>query len=138
MSAASTSRTRNEVVSAPSGPPHLSEDELRAMVLEVFKKRPCDFQYKLLEAQQSGKNIISIARTGSGKTLTYLMPLVTSTSGIIIIVTALNVLGEQFEQEARAAGYAALSVNGENESDAVFKVCSQRPALFIALTKVRQ
>lgn len=100
----------------------LDENELRAKILAVFKKRPCDFQYKLFEAQQSGKNIISIARTGSGKTLTYLMPLILSKDSIIIIVTALNVLGEQFEREAQAAGYTALSVNGENESDAIFKV----------------
>ena len=99
-----------------------NESELRAKILQIFKKRPCDFQYKLLEAQQHGKNIISVARTGSGKTLTYFMPLVMSDDSIIIIVTALNVLGEQFEREAQTAGYAALSVNGENESDSVFKV----------------
>ncbi|KAI0090787.1 P-loop containing nucleoside triphosphate hydrolase protein [Irpex rosettiformis] len=100
---------------------NLNENELRAKIEDIFKKRPCDFQYKLFEAQRSGKNIISIARTGSGKTLTYFMPLVLSDSGIIVIVTALNVLGEQFEREARAAGYTALSVNGENDSDTVFK-----------------
>ncbi|KAI0702311.1 P-loop containing nucleoside triphosphate hydrolase protein, partial [Cytidiella melzeri] len=81
---------------------------------------PCHFQYKLYCAQQSRKNIISIARTGSGKTLTYLMPLIAASDSIIIIVTALNILGEQFEREARAAGFSAKSVNGENDSDQVF------------------
>lgn len=51
------------------------------------------------------------------------MPLILlSKDSIIIIVTALNVLGEQFEREAPAAGYTALPANGENESDAIFKV----------------
>ncbi|KAI0688585.1 P-loop containing nucleoside triphosphate hydrolase protein [Cytidiella melzeri] len=99
----------------------LSETEVRAKIQEVFQKRPCDFQYNLYCAQLSGKNIISVVRTGSGKTLTYLMPLVTSSDGIIIIVTALNVLGEQFEREAKAAGFLAKSVNGENDCDDVFK-----------------
>ena len=112
----------NDVVTPMSTNLDNTEHELRTKIQEVFGKRPCDFQYKLLEAQKAGKNIISIARTGSGKTLTYFMPLVLSDDGIIIIVTALNVLGEQFEREARAAGYAALSVNGEYESDIVFKV----------------
>lgn len=50
------------------------------------------------------------------------MPLVAERDGIIIIVTALKVLGEQFEREARAAGLEAISVNGENETDSIFKV----------------
>ncbi len=45
-----------------------------------------------------------------------------SNDGIIIIVTALNILGEQFVQEAEAAGFSAVSVNGENDTDDVFTV----------------
>ncbi|KAI0681966.1 hypothetical protein BC835DRAFT_1238520, partial [Cytidiella melzeri] len=48
------------------------------------------------------------------------MPLIAASDSIIIIVTALNILGEQFEREARAAGFSAKSVNGENDSDQVF------------------
>ncbi|KAI0814836.1 hypothetical protein BC629DRAFT_1467385 [Irpex lacteus] len=102
----------------------LSDGELRAKCEEIFKKRPCDFQIKLYRAQRKGKNIISVARTGSGKTFTYLMPLIDSDDGIIIIVTALNILGEQFVQEAQAAGFSAISVNGANDTDDVFAVSS--------------
>lgn len=110
--------------------PQLTDSEVRAEMERVLKKRPCEFQYKLYRAQESGKNIISIARTGSGKTLTYFMPLVTSQDGIVIIVTALNVLGDQFEREANAAGFTAKSINGTNESDEIFKVCQYLRMLF--------
>ena len=105
-------------------PPKLTDQEVRAEMERVFQKRPCEFQYKLYCAQESDKNIISVTRTGSGKILTYFMPLVTSPDGIVIIVTALNVLGDQFEREALAAGFTAKSINGTNESDEVFKVSS--------------
>lgn len=52
------------------------------------------------------------------------MPLIDSDDGIIIIVTALNILGEQFVQEAQAAGFSAISVNGANDTDDVFAVSS--------------
>ncbi|KAI0085496.1 P-loop containing nucleoside triphosphate hydrolase protein [Irpex rosettiformis] len=118
--------------------PTLTNEELHAEIEKRFRKRPCAFQYKLLEAQQSGKNVISVARTGSGKTLTYLMPLVAS-PGIIIIVTALNVLGEQFEREAREANLDAISVNGENESDLVFrdiKACKYRVSFVSKIQRI--
>lgn len=99
-----------------------SSEELRVKFEQVFKKRPCHFQTKLYRAQLQGKNIISVARTGSGKTFTYLMPLVDSTDEIVIIVTALNILGEQFVREAEAAGFGAISVNGDNDTDNVFTV----------------
>ena len=113
------------VIDIPSSTAQLeafSNTQLHEQIEKTFNKRPCAFQYKLLQAQLSGKNLISIARTGSGKTLTYFMPLVAVPDSMIVIVTALNVLGEQFEREAKAAKIEAISVNGENESDAVFKV----------------
>lgn len=99
-----------------------NNDEIRAKMQAHFKKRPCDWQLELYRAQKNTKNIISIARTGSGKTLTYFLPLIDSTDGVVIIVTALNVLGDQFEREALAAGFSAKSVNGKNDTNEVFKV----------------
>lgn len=119
----SPSQNAHRVENAPATCPAATDADVRAEMEKVLGKRPCEFQYKLYKAQESGKNIISVARTGSGKTLTYFMPLVTSRDGIVIIVTALNVLGDQFEREANAAGFPAKSINGTNESDEVFKVC---------------
>ena len=41
------------------------------------------------------KDVVSIALTGSGKTLTFLMPLLFNGGKVTIVVTALNVLGDQ-------------------------------------------
>ena len=68
-------------------------------------------------------NIISIAATGSGKTLSYLITLPFSDGKIIIIVSALNVLGDQFVAETMVAGYLAISVTAENNNDRIFTVC---------------
>ena len=81
------------------------------------------FQCRLGTAQLEGHNIISIAATGSGKTLSYLITIPFSGGKIIILVSALNVLGEQFVAEMEKAGYPAISVTAENDNDRTFMVC---------------
>lgn len=119
MASQQQSRLPNTTSTAQTSP---NDDEIRAKMQAHFKKRPCDWQLELYRAQKNAKNIISIARTGSGKTFTYFLPLIDSTDGVVIIVTALNVLGDQFEREALAAGFSAKSVNGKNDTNEVFKV----------------
>ena len=84
--------------------------EMRAKTQDVFEKRLCLFQLQLCLDQLQGKDIISIAVTGSGKTLAFLMPLPFNGGKIIIIITALNVLGTQFVNDAIASGFSAISV----------------------------
>ena len=72
------------------------------------------------------KDVVVEAVTGSGKTLSYFMPLLFSPDAVIVIVTALKVLGDQFEKDARAAGFSAISVTADNDTDEVFKVCHLR------------
>ena len=62
---------------------------------EVFGFRPCLIQAKDVLAQLERKDVITIAPTGFGKTLTFWMPLLFNNNGNIIIVTALNILGDQ-------------------------------------------
>ncbi|TFK78706.1 P-loop containing nucleoside triphosphate hydrolase protein [Polyporus arcularius HHB13444] len=101
-------------------PSTLTDDQIRARTLEVFGKRPCIFQIRVCRAQLERHNVISIAPTGSGKTLSYLMTLAFSVDSVIILVTALNVLGDQFVREAEAVGYKAVFVNAENDNDMTF------------------
>ena len=108
---------------ASSTPIIPSFDELHTKMEEIFGKKPCLFQCRLGIAQLKGHNIISIAATGSGKTLSYLITLPFSDGKIIILVSALNVLGEQFVAKIEKASYPAISVTAENDNDRTFMVC---------------
>ncbi|KAF8240730.1 hypothetical protein L208DRAFT_1230460 [Tricholoma matsutake] len=74
---------------------------------------PCMFQIELcmaqLHSQYTLQDIISMASTGSGKTLCFLMPLLFNGGKLTIIVMALNLLGEQFGKQLEAASITAVS-----------------------------
>jgi superfamily II DNA helicase RecQ len=101
--------------------------EIYARTQEVFGKTPCLFQIELclaqLQAQYNNQDIISIAPTGSGKTLCFLMPLLFNSNKITIIVTALNILGKQFSQQAKDVGISAVAVTAANNTCETFQVC---------------
>jgi predicted nucleic acid-binding Zn finger protein len=59
---------------------------------------------------------------GSRKTLSYMITLPFSNGKIIIIVSALNVLGEQFVAETVKAGYPVIFVTVGNDNDTIFLV----------------
>ena len=50
------------------------------------------------------------------------MPLLFNNGKLIIIVMALNLLGEQFVSIIKAAGFEALAVTGENNQKSVFEI----------------
>src|SRR5882724_13652512 len=89
---------------------------------DIFNKTPCQFQSLLCPWQLQNKNIISISPTGSGKTLTFWLPLLFSETSIIIIITALNILGHQFVAQLEEAGFAAVAVTASNDNDQIFNV----------------
>ncbi|KAJ7308705.1 hypothetical protein DFH08DRAFT_623415, partial [Mycena albidolilacea] len=56
----------------------------------------CLWQIRVVRAiLKCDRDIVSIATTGSGKTLTFWMPLLFVPDGIQIIVTPLNILSKQ-------------------------------------------
>ena len=111
----------------PESPELPSAAEICLKTQEVFGKTPCLFQIELCLAQLQGhhvrQDIISIAPTGSGKTLCFLMPLLFNNNKITIIVTALNLLGEQFVRQAEMAGITAIAVTKANNKCNTFQVC---------------
>ncbi len=64
-----------------------------------------------------------IAGTGSGKTMTFWMPLLLREDGIQIVVVPLNVLGKQNVDQLVKAGIPAIAITGENATEENFKVC---------------
>lgn len=62
-------------------------------------------QMKVCQALLRGdKNVVCSAATGFRKTLSFFMPLLFSKDGVLIIVTALNILGRQNVDQLTAAG----------------------------------
>ncbi|KAI0725874.1 hypothetical protein C8Q72DRAFT_765196, partial [Fomitopsis betulina] len=71
-------------------------EEVYAKTLAGLGRRPCRWQAESCRAALKGdKDIISIAPTGSGKTLTFWMLLLFREDEIQLVVTLLNLLGTQ-------------------------------------------
>ena len=103
------------------------EKRIRSLIQEKFGKHACSFQIKIAQALYKGKDIVGISPTGSGKTLSFWIPLLMAHADgfhdkMMIVVTLLNLLGKQNEQELKVAGLSAIAVNRENSSEQTFKV----------------
>lgn len=65
--------------------------------------------------------------TGAGKTLTFWMPLLMAVEdgkkdAITFVVTPLNLLGKQNEEQPNSARLRAISITGKNATKATFEV----------------
>jgi len=96
--------------------PHLSE--IRQRTQDLLGHRPCIWQIKAVEEiLKHDRDIICIAGTGSGKTLTFWMPLLFREHGIQIIVTPLNILGKQNVDQLAAMGIKAKFLDSKEASN---------------------
>ncbi|KIJ09295.1 hypothetical protein PAXINDRAFT_17613 [Paxillus involutus ATCC 200175] len=77
------------------------------LVEASFGVRPCTFQVRSALEQLKRRNMITVAPTGAGKTLTFWIPLLFNGDGISIIITALNGLGDQNIAELKQLGIPA-------------------------------
>ncbi len=99
--------------------------EIRCRTLERFGCRPCLWQCQVVAALLKGDDdIICISGTGSGKTLTFWMPLLFRPSGIQVIVTPLNILGTQNKKQLLDVGIEAVVISGDTASPENFQVCT--------------
>jgi superfamily II DNA helicase RecQ len=83
---------------------------------------PCLWQIRVVEAiLKHDRDIISVAATGAGKTLTFWMPLLFSKGGIQVVVTPLNILGDQNINDLKARGVSSIAISAENATKQSFE-----------------
>ena len=97
--------------------------ELCSHVEEKFGIRPCIFQAHSALAQLEQKDCITISPTGSGKTLTFWIPLLFNKGGITVVVTALNILGDKNVAELTKLGISAVNITSDSATNELFKIC---------------
>lgn len=95
---------------------------IKAIVETRYNIKPCNFQVQSAVEQLRRRDVITIAPTGAGKTLTFWIPLLFTGDGVMIIITALNGLGDQNVEELNTLGLTCVNVTGQNVSDELFKV----------------
>lgn len=71
---------------------------------------------------QGSRDVICISGTGSGKTLTFWMPLLFRPQGVQVIITPLNILGTQTQQQLQSYGISAIAIRGETATYANIEV----------------
>ena len=96
--------------------------EVQEKVKEVFGFMPCLWQIRVICAVLNGDDVITIARTGSGKSITYWMPVLFIKYGISIIVTPLKLLGSQFAGMLQDNGISVISIMVANVTNELFEV----------------
>ena len=104
---------------------HLPETdwEVQEEVKEVFGFAPCLWQICIIHAILNSDDVITIARTGSGKSITYWIPVLFIKYGISVIVTPLKLLGSQFAGMLQDNGITAISIMAANAMKELFEVC---------------
>jgi superfamily II DNA helicase RecQ len=112
-----------------TGLPHTipeSDEEVqrRVQVEGVFGFKPCLWQICVVRAVLADEDVITIAPTGSGKSLTYWIPLLYIKHGITIVVTPLKLLGIhwQFAQMLENDRISAISIMAANATNELFEI----------------
>ena len=109
------------VLHTPSPCPTLAT--IRQQAQQTFAVRPCLWQLKVSEALLKGdKDVVCTAGTGMGKTLCFWLPLLFRPNGLQIVVTPLNLLGNQNVASLTKAGISAIAINSETATSANFSV----------------
>ncbi|KAI1783376.1 P-loop containing nucleoside triphosphate hydrolase protein [Ganoderma leucocontextum] len=95
--------------------------EIRARTVEKLGRKPCLWQCDVARALLKGEDVVCISGTGSGKTLTFWIPLLFRLDGVQVIITLLNLLGIQNQEELARWKISAIAISGETASLENFK-----------------
>jgi len=90
---------------------------LRELTLSKFHRNACDFQLEFAQAVLEGKkHVLLQAGCGIRKTLGFWIPLLVRTSGFLIVVMPLTLLGDQHVENLTKAGITAINIDAETVS----------------------
>jgi hypothetical protein len=90
------------------------------------------FQLDVARALLAGQDVINLAATGLGKTLSFWIPLLHwkahkkpgEPEKIVLVVTPLNILGGQNEAILKEAGILGIAIDGNDIGDGtIWKLC---------------
>jgi len=99
-----------------------NNEEVQKEVEERTGTRPCIWQIEVVRMVLDGKDVITIAVTGSGKSFPYWMPLLYIKYGIVILVTPLKLLGKQFVDILEKNQLRAVSMIAANATNKLIVV----------------
>jgi superfamily II DNA helicase RecQ len=91
--------------------------EIKSIAEMKLGLSPCTWQLQSAHNQLKNKDVFTISLTGSGKTLTFWIPLLFNNGGITIIITPLNILSKKNRDEANSYGFPVLNLYAETTMD---------------------
>ncbi|KAJ7090157.1 P-loop containing nucleoside triphosphate hydrolase protein [Mycena epipterygia] len=96
--------------------------EIRGKAIERLGYQPCVWQIKVVEAilKRDG-DVVCISATGSGKTLTFWLPLLFIPEGIQLVISPLNILGDQSVAQLKELDIDAISITSESATHQNFQ-----------------
>lgn len=101
-------------------------NQVRSLCEATLHSSPCLWQIRAAFAVLKGeKDVICVARTGAGKSLTFYLPLLVRMEGIIIIVVPLNALASEMASRLTALGLAAIAVTAATSNEYNLKVSAK-------------
>jgi superfamily II DNA helicase RecQ len=98
-------------------------EQLCTATQKTFRQIPCLWQPQVTEAiLKHNRDVILISATGSGKTLTFWIPLLSQHDSIQIVCAPLNILGSINIHLLAKYGIRAVTVIAETATPAIFRV----------------
>ncbi len=98
--------------------------KIQQKTLETFGQWPCLWQCKTTQAILTGGwDIVCISETGSGKILMFWISLLFQTNRIQVIITPLNILGEQNQTQLKKFIFSAVVITASSATAQNFQLC---------------